>query len=192
VSTTEEGAQAAAGAGGAAYPRHWEADVLLRDGRVAHLRPIRPDDHDLLVAFYEEVSAESKYLRFFAPMPHLSERDVTRFTTVDNRDRVAFVHLDEEADVVLRDEVVLVHEPEIELSGLDVADVVSPAAGGFDVHAVDRRVRVAGGLGARERSGAGRGVGRIVGEGGQAGGRRVGVGRAERGDANGVLLAGRA
>ena len=91
MSTTEEGAQATAGADGAAYPRHWEADVLLRDGRVAHLRPIRPADHDLLVEFYEEVSAESKYLRFFAPMPHLSERDVTRFTTVDNRDRVAFV-----------------------------------------------------------------------------------------------------
>ena len=91
MSTTEKGARAAANDRGAAYPRHWEADVLLRDGRVAHLRPIRPDDHDLLVAFYEEVSAESKYLRFFAPMPHLSERDVTRFTTVDNRDRVAFV-----------------------------------------------------------------------------------------------------
>ena len=24
------------------YPEHWEADVLLRDGRTAHLRPIRP------------------------------------------------------------------------------------------------------------------------------------------------------
>ena len=91
MSTTEDGAQATADGAGAAYPRHWEADVLLRDGRVAHLRPIRPADHDLLVEFYEEVSAESKYLRFFAPMPHLSERDVTRFTTVDNRDRVAFV-----------------------------------------------------------------------------------------------------
>jgi acyl-CoA synthetase (NDP forming)/GNAT superfamily N-acetyltransferase len=75
----------------AAYPRHWEADVLLRDGQVAHLRPIGPDDEDLLVAFYQEVSAESKYLRFFAPMPRLSERDVLRFTHVDHRDRVAFV-----------------------------------------------------------------------------------------------------
>ena len=27
----------------AAYPRHWEADVLLRDGQAAHLRPIGPD-----------------------------------------------------------------------------------------------------------------------------------------------------
>jgi acyl-CoA synthetase (NDP forming)/RimJ/RimL family protein N-acetyltransferase len=75
----------------AAYPRHWEADVLLRDGQVAHLRPIGAADQDLLVEFYEQVSAESKYLRFFAPMPRLSERDVLRFTNVDYVDRVAFV-----------------------------------------------------------------------------------------------------
>jgi acyl-CoA synthetase (NDP forming)/RimJ/RimL family protein N-acetyltransferase len=73
------------------YPRHWEADVLLRDGHTAHLRPISGDDQQLLVEFYEQVSAESKYLRFFAPMPTLSERDVKRFTHVDYNDRVAFV-----------------------------------------------------------------------------------------------------
>nr|MBA2465632.1 GNAT family N-acetyltransferase [Nocardioidaceae bacterium] len=73
------------------YPRHWEADVLLRDGQAAHLRPIRGDDQELLVEFYEQVSAESKYLRFFAPMPRLSEKDVERFTHVDHHDRVAFV-----------------------------------------------------------------------------------------------------
>ncbi|GAB2752308.1 bifunctional acetate--CoA ligase family protein/GNAT family N-acetyltransferase [Nocardioides pakistanensis] len=74
-----------------AYPRHWEADVLLRDGHTAHLRPISEDDEQLLVDFYAQVSAESKYLRFFAPMPTLSERDVKRFTHVDHQDRVAFV-----------------------------------------------------------------------------------------------------
>ena len=73
------------------YPKHWEADVLLRDGRAAHLRPIMADDAELLVEFYEKVSAESKYMRFFAPMPRLSERDVRRFTQVDHHDRVAFV-----------------------------------------------------------------------------------------------------
>jgi hypothetical protein len=31
------------------YPTEWEADVLLADGGVARLRPIRPDDADLLV-----------------------------------------------------------------------------------------------------------------------------------------------
>ena len=73
------------------YPEHWEADVVLRDGRTAHLRPIVPEDAQGLVDFYGEVSEESKYFRFFAPMPKLSDRDVQRFTTVDYRDRVALV-----------------------------------------------------------------------------------------------------
>ncbi len=74
-------------------PRHWDADVLLRDGRTAQLRPIRPEDTELLVDFYSRVSDESKYYRFFSPMPTLSDRDVHRFTHVDHRERVAFVML---------------------------------------------------------------------------------------------------
>ncbi|WP_375432813.1 GNAT family N-acetyltransferase [uncultured Friedmanniella sp.] len=73
------------------YPREWEADVVLTDGGVARLRPIVPADADLLVAFYERVSPESKYLRFFAPYPRLSIRDVKRFTEVDYVDRVALI-----------------------------------------------------------------------------------------------------
>ncbi|HEY0903151.1 MAG TPA: GNAT family N-acetyltransferase [Marmoricola sp.] len=73
------------------FPAHWEADVVLRDGRTAHIRPIMPEDSEGLVAFYAEVSDQSKYFRFFAPMPHLSDKDVHRFTHVDHRDRVAFV-----------------------------------------------------------------------------------------------------
>ncbi|HEU0041759.1 MAG TPA: GNAT family N-acetyltransferase, partial [Jiangellaceae bacterium] len=72
-------------------PRHWSSDVLLLDGRTAHIRPIRPDDDDRLVTFYSRVSDESKYFRFFSPMPVLSDRDVQRFTHVDHHDRVAFV-----------------------------------------------------------------------------------------------------
>ncbi|WGL53944.1 GNAT family N-acetyltransferase [Nocardioides sp. BP30] len=73
------------------YPAHWTADVLLRDGRTAHIRPVTPDDKELLVEFYARVSDESKYYRFFSPMPVLSEKDVDRFTEVDYVDRVAFV-----------------------------------------------------------------------------------------------------
>src|SRR4051812_43656908 len=73
------------------YPMHWEADVVLRDGATAHLRPIVPGDAESLARFHDAQSAESIYLRFFAPMPHLSPRDLHRFTHVDNRDRVAFV-----------------------------------------------------------------------------------------------------
>jgi acyl-CoA synthetase (NDP forming)/GNAT superfamily N-acetyltransferase len=70
------------------YPVHWEADVVLRDGGIAHIRPIGPDDAGRLVDFYERVSDESKYYRFFAPYPKLSDRDVHRFTHHDYDDRV--------------------------------------------------------------------------------------------------------
>lgn len=71
--------------------REWEADVLLKDGRVAQLRPITPEDAEAFVAFYSRVSDESKYYRFFAPYPTLSQRDIDRFTHVDLDRRVAFV-----------------------------------------------------------------------------------------------------
>ena len=48
-------------------------------------------DAPKLVEFYDRVSPESKYLRFFAPYPKLSDRDVKRFTEVDYVDRVAFI-----------------------------------------------------------------------------------------------------
>lgn len=70
------------------YPTHWEADVVLRDGGTALIRPITPDDAQRLVDFYERVSDESKYYRFFAPYPRLSDRDVRRFTHHDYVDRV--------------------------------------------------------------------------------------------------------
>jgi acyl-CoA synthetase (NDP forming)/RimJ/RimL family protein N-acetyltransferase len=73
------------------YPAEYEADVVLRDGATAHLRPITPDDAELLVAFYARVSETSKYYRFFAPYPQLSERDVARFTQVDYHDRLALI-----------------------------------------------------------------------------------------------------
>ncbi|MFE3074067.1 GNAT family N-acetyltransferase [Streptomyces sp. NPDC059247] len=70
------------------YPDHWEADVVLRDGGTARVRPITADDADRLVSFYEQVSDESKYYRFFAPYPRLSAKDVHRFTHHDFVDRV--------------------------------------------------------------------------------------------------------
>ncbi|MFD5141706.1 GNAT family N-acetyltransferase [Streptomyces sp. NPDC058401] len=70
------------------YPDHWEADVVLRDGGTARIRPITTEDAGRLVSFYEQVSDESKYYRFFAPYPRLSDRDVHRFTHHDYVDRV--------------------------------------------------------------------------------------------------------
>src|SRR5690625_5670395 len=73
------------------YPSHWEADIALRAGPAAHLRPIRPEHAEALQDFHVRQSEQSRYLRFFAPMPRLSRRDLERFTIVDHQDRVAFV-----------------------------------------------------------------------------------------------------
>jgi hypothetical protein len=74
-----------------AYPRHWEADVVLSDGATAHLRPITPDDADHVVAFHAGLSSYTRYLRYFSAYPTIPQRDLIRFThmdrTRDNRDR---------------------------------------------------------------------------------------------------------
>ncbi|WP_018761097.1 bifunctional acetate--CoA ligase family protein/GNAT family N-acetyltransferase [Arthrobacter sp. 135MFCol5.1] len=73
------------------YPEHWEADVVLRDGGTAHLRPIHPSDADAVQAFHTGQSQNSIYMRFFAFKARLSAKELKRFTEVDYRDRVAFV-----------------------------------------------------------------------------------------------------
>jgi acyl-CoA synthetase (NDP forming)/RimJ/RimL family protein N-acetyltransferase len=73
------------------YPAHWEADVVLRDGGTAHLRPILPSDADRLLRFYSRLSDETIYYRFFSLYRELSERDVVKFTVVDHHDRAALI-----------------------------------------------------------------------------------------------------
>ena len=51
------------------YPRQWEADVLLRDGSAAHIRPIRADDRDRLAELHSLLSEQTIYFRFFAAYP---------------------------------------------------------------------------------------------------------------------------
>ncbi len=69
----------------------WDVDVLLADGQAVRIRPIRPDDADELQAFHAGLSAESRFLRFFTPLPRLTPEMVARFTNVDGVDRVALV-----------------------------------------------------------------------------------------------------
>ncbi|MEO3932897.1 GNAT family N-acetyltransferase [Micrococcaceae bacterium Sec7.4] len=73
------------------YPEYWEADVVLRDGGTAHLRPIHPADADAVQAFHVGQSQKSIYMRFFAFKSKLSAKELKRFTEVDYKDRVALV-----------------------------------------------------------------------------------------------------
>ena len=72
----------------------WEGDVVLADGGVVHLRPIRPEDADAVVAFHQRQSPESLYYRYFSPKPTLTADEVEHLTTVDHDRNVAFVAFD--------------------------------------------------------------------------------------------------
>jgi len=75
------------------YPEAYAADVVLTDGGTVHVRPVRPDDGEILHAMHQRLSAQSQYFRFFTPRPRLTAKEIERFTTVDYRDRMALVAL---------------------------------------------------------------------------------------------------
>jgi len=113
-----------------AYPVWWEADVVLRDGSLAHVRPILPTDADRLRRFHAGQSAESIYLRFFAPLKMLSDKDVARFTQVDYDWRVALV-------ATVRDEIIgVARYDKLDATTAEVAFHISDAHQGMGVGSV--------------------------------------------------------
>ena len=74
-----------------AYPQQWEADVVLTDGGVAHVRPATPDDAAGIRAMHGRVSARSLYLRYFSPVKQVSDAQVAVFTDVDHDTAIGLV-----------------------------------------------------------------------------------------------------
>lgn len=75
------------------YPAGWESDLVLTDGATVRMRPIRPDDVEAHRRFFDRLSRETVYYRFFTPKTHLTEAESIRFTNVDYVDRFAVVAL---------------------------------------------------------------------------------------------------
>jgi RimJ/RimL family protein N-acetyltransferase len=70
----------------------------LRDGARILIRPIAPEDRDLLRAGFERLSDRSRYMRFQAPQPSLSDRQLSYLTEVDHHDHEALIALDPATD----------------------------------------------------------------------------------------------
>ena len=75
----------------AGYPLHWEADVLLADGGVAHLRPSGPADAEAIRAMHGRSSAKTLYMRYFSAVSDVSDQQIEVFTDVDYDSRVGLV-----------------------------------------------------------------------------------------------------
>ena len=73
------------------YPEGWEGHVVLSDGGLAFVRPVRGGDAADLAALHGRMSRESRYLRYFTARRALPDAELLRSTSVDYRDRMAFV-----------------------------------------------------------------------------------------------------
>jgi hypothetical protein len=65
-----------------AYPAHEESDIVLKSGATLRLRPIRPEDAAKLLEFFQRLSPDSLYFRFFS-VPRLDVKKADAACQVD-------------------------------------------------------------------------------------------------------------
>jgi acetyltransferase len=78
------------------YPTSQESEWPMRGGDLYSIRPIRPDDADMLQAFVRGMSQESRYFRFASAMPELPARMLARYTLIDYDREMALVAVHKE------------------------------------------------------------------------------------------------
>jgi acetyltransferase len=99
-------------------------ELVLHNGRIVRVRPLVWTDRAIYERAVTDLSPRSRYLRFFAPMPRLSERLLDQMTHTDRHRHVAYVALTpDEATAVgvvryIRDS----HDPETGEVAIAVAD----------------------------------------------------------------------
>ncbi len=71
------------------------APVALRDGSRVRIRQGHSSDRELLLRGFERLSPQSRYRRFLAPMPELTEEMVRYLTEIDHHDHEAMIALEE-------------------------------------------------------------------------------------------------
>jgi acetyltransferase len=75
------------------YPSELEGEIRLREGARLPVRPMRPEDTELELAFFRGLSERSRYHRFMQHLPELPPRMLARFTQLDYDRELALVAL---------------------------------------------------------------------------------------------------
>ena len=74
-----------------AYPEEEEGKVVLSNGTVVTIRPIKPTDEPLLQDFFYSHSDETVYRRYFRPVRSMPHARAQTMVNLDYKDRMAFV-----------------------------------------------------------------------------------------------------
>jgi RimJ/RimL family protein N-acetyltransferase len=78
-------------------PSRYSQFETLRDGSRLEIRAQHPEDRVAMLEAFGRMSEASRYTRFFAPKPGLSEKEIAHFMNVDFVNHVALVALAEDA-----------------------------------------------------------------------------------------------
>lgn len=78
------------------YPSHLVNHWQLADGTNITVRPIRPEDAELVQAFVRNLSEQSRYFRFMNSVQELSHAMLVRFTQIDYSREMALIAVTEE------------------------------------------------------------------------------------------------
>jgi len=73
------------------YPTHLETSWQMADGTDVTIRPIRPEDAQLVQSFVRNLSQESRYFRFMNSMQELSESTLVKLTQIDYSREMALI-----------------------------------------------------------------------------------------------------
>ncbi len=83
------------------YPKEWERQVELAHGRRMFVRPVRPEDEAMFLAFFARVTDEDLRLRFFSAVRHFSHEFIARLTQLDYARSIALVAIDPDSGDML-------------------------------------------------------------------------------------------
>ena len=85
------------------YPTQLVRQCRLDDGTAVTIRPIRPEDAELVKKFVRDLSEESKYFRFMNSVHELTEAMLVRLTQLDYSREIALIEVtsvqDEEVEL---------------------------------------------------------------------------------------------
>jgi len=73
------------------YPKKYEWQWKLKDGRPVLLRPIKPEDEPLENELWKTFSEETQRFRFFSPMRTWSHATLVRYTNIDYDREIAII-----------------------------------------------------------------------------------------------------
>lgn len=79
------------------YPTHLVDHWQLADGTDITVRPIRPEDAELVQSFVRHLSEETRYFRFMNSVQELTPAMLVRFTQIDYSREMALIAVTEEA-----------------------------------------------------------------------------------------------